>query len=112
MRPNAFGYCCYYARARYGRLMLEHRRANGREVLPASWLTTATAANPADRHYRIGYVSDGEYGFFNGGAFGQIVYVFTKYRVVIVKTTLYSDLGEAETLTVMRAVAAKVAATR
>ncbi|WP_026313767.1 serine hydrolase domain-containing protein [Actinomadura flavalba] len=113
---NAMGYCCYYVRdrdlARYGLLMLKDGRANGRQVLPSSWLAFATAKNPVKPDQSVAAVLDGTEGFWNGGFGGQMVYVSPRHRVTIVKTTLYSVLDEAETLTVMRAVAAEVAATR
>ncbi|REE97991.1 serine hydrolase domain-containing protein [Thermomonospora umbrina] len=116
LHGNALGYCCYHAQnrdlARYGLLMLNGGRANGRQVLPTSWLDYASIPTPVQPDHNIVSVLDGTEGYWNGGFGGQMLYMSTKHRVVIVKTTLFSTVDEAETLTVMRAVAAEVAATR
>ncbi|GAA2611684.1 serine hydrolase [Actinomadura fulvescens] len=113
---NAMGYCCYYARdrdfARWGLTLLRGGQANGRQVIPASWLAYASTPNPLQPDHDVtGGVLDGSDGYWYGGFGGQIVYVSTRHRVVIVKTTLYS-VHEDETLPAMRATAAEVAATR
>ncbi|MFF5262221.1 serine hydrolase domain-containing protein [Actinomadura viridis] len=114
---NSMGYCCYYATdrdfARFGLLYLRGGKANGRQVVPESWVKESTRPS-ADfnqgygLHWWLG--EDGD--FMASGLAGQHIYVSPKHDVVIVKSTLATVLGQDETEAAFRAVAAEVARTR
>ncbi|MBD2893370.1 hypothetical protein amrb99_22910 [Actinomadura sp. RB99] len=108
---DALGYCCIYATdrdfARMGKLMLD----GGRGVVPASWVSQVGTPSGVNPSYGLGWWIDGQDGYYASGLGGQLIYVSTKYRVVIVKSTFLNP-DESETLPAFRAVAAEVARTR
>ncbi|QKG23030.1 beta-lactamase [Actinomadura verrucosospora] len=108
---DALGYCCIYATdrdfARMGKLMLD----GGRGVIPASWVSQVGTPSGVSPSYGLGWWIDGTDGYYASGLGGQLIYVSTKYRVVIVKSTFLNP-DESETLPAFRAVAAEVARTR
>ncbi|MQY09078.1 serine hydrolase domain-containing protein [Actinomadura macrotermitis] len=114
---NSLGYCCYYATdrdfARFGLLYLRGGVANGRQVVPRSWVTESTRPSaPFNKGYGLQWWlgEDGDYEA--NGLAGQHIFVSPRTGVVIVKSTLATLVGEEETDTAFRAVAAEVARTR
>ncbi|GAA2403508.1 serine hydrolase [Actinomadura vinacea] len=114
---NSMGYCCYYATdrdyARFGLLYLRGGRADGRQVVPESWVRESTRPSASFNkdyglHWWVGENGD----FMATGLAGQHIYVSPKREVVIVKSTLATIIGEDETEAAFRAVAAEVARTR
>ena len=116
-RGNSMGYCCYYATdrdfARFGLLYLNGGKANGRQVVPASWVTQSTRPSaPFNQGYGFQWWL-GENGAFSAdGLGGQHIWVSPRTGVVIVKSTLATVVGEEETGAAFAAVAAEVARTR
>ncbi|MEU9842385.1 serine hydrolase [Actinomadura sp. NPDC048032] len=114
---NSMGYCCYYATdrdfARFGLLYLNDGRANGRQVVPASWVAESTRPSAAfNRGYGLHWWL-GENGDFSAnGLGGQLIWVSPRHGVVIVKSTLATVLAEEETDAAFEAIAAEVARTR
>ncbi|MEU5883768.1 serine hydrolase [Spirillospora sp. NPDC047279] len=110
------GYCCFYATdrdfARFGLLYLRGGTANGRQVVPRSWVEESTRPSPANKGYGLHWWLDDDGAFSANGLGGQLIYVFPEHDVVIVKSTLATILAEDETETAFRAVAAEVARTR
>ncbi|HVX45873.1 MAG TPA: serine hydrolase [Mycobacteriales bacterium] len=113
------GYCCYHATdrdfARLGLLYLHGGAANGRQVLPRSWVTSATSPSSTfQKNYGLGWWLDGD-NYLAAGLGGQYIYVAPKDNVVIVDS---ADGGAAarsmqpETLTAFRAIADQVAKSR
>ncbi|XVQ15284.1 serine hydrolase domain-containing protein [Spirillospora sp. CA-255316] len=114
---NSMGYCCYYATdrdfARFGLLYLRGGRANGRQVVPQSWVKESTRPSaPFNEDYGLHWWLGEDGDFMANGLAGQHIYVSPEHRVVIVKSTLATILGQDETETAFRAVAAEVARTR
>lgn len=112
---NGMGYCCFYATvrdyARFGKLMLDHGVAAGRQVVPRSWVTAVTTPTGVSPSYGLHWWIDPGEGFYASGAFDQKIYVSTRHKVVIVRTTGL-NINDEETLPAMRAIAAEVARTR
>ncbi|MFB4284099.1 serine hydrolase domain-containing protein [Nonomuraea sp. MTCD27] len=114
---DSLGYCCYYATgrdfARFGLLYLRGGKANGRQVVPASWVKASTRPSPANPRYGLHWWL-GEGGDFTAAGFGgQYIYVSPRHGVVIVKSsTAAVRPDQEEALTAFRAVAAEVARTR
>lgn len=112
---NGLGYCCIYATgrdfARFGKMMLDGGTVAARRVLPTSWVTASTSPSGVSPGYGLQWWIDGNEGFYASGFGDQKIYVSTRHRVVIVRTTFLN--GESgETLAALRAVAAEVARTR
>jgi CubicO group peptidase (beta-lactamase class C family) len=115
---DSLGYCCYHATdrdfARFGLLYLRGGRANGHQVVPASWVKASTrpssSANP--RYGLQWWLGDGG-DFMAAGFGGQYIYVSPKKGVVIVKSANTAGRpDQEEALTAFRAVATEVARTR
>ncbi|TDC87503.1 serine hydrolase domain-containing protein [Actinomadura sp. 7K507] len=114
---NSMGYCCYYATdrdfARFGLLYLNGGKANGRQVVPASWVAQSTRPSaPFNQGYGLQWWLGEDGGFSANGLGGQLIWVSPRYDVVIVKSALFTVLGEDETDAAFEAVAAEVARTR
>ncbi|TDD81791.1 class A beta-lactamase-related serine hydrolase, partial [Actinomadura darangshiensis] len=114
---NSMGYCCYYATdrdfARFGLLYLNGGKANGRQVVPGSWVTRSTRPSaPFNQGYGLQWWLGEDGGFSANGLGGQLIWVSPRYGVVIVKSTLATVLAEDETDAAFAAVAAEVARTR
>jgi CubicO group peptidase (beta-lactamase class C family) len=114
---NSMGYCCYYATdrdfARFGLLYLRDGQANGRQVVPEAWVKESTRPSaPFNEGYGLHWWLGENGDFMASGLAGQRIYVSPEHDVVIVKSTLATVLGEEETDTAFRAVAAAVARTR
>jgi CubicO group peptidase (beta-lactamase class C family) len=127
--PDAMeaGYCCINATlrdyGRFGLLFLNQGKWNGKQIVPARWVEQAT--NPQSRQVRYGHLAPGYppgYGYqwwlMPGGAdhpysaegvFFQFIYVDPAHKMVIVKTSAYSDFWndelEGETFAAYRAIA-------
>jgi CubicO group peptidase (beta-lactamase class C family) len=121
------GYCCINATlrdyGRFGLLFLNKGRWNGKQIVPTSWVDQAT--NPQSRQVQYGHLTPGYpigYGYqwwlmpgggnhpySAEGVFFQFIYVDPAHKVVIVKTSAYSDFWndelEGETLAAYRAIA-------
>ncbi|REE98340.1 serine hydrolase domain-containing protein [Thermomonospora umbrina] len=112
---NSLGYCCFYAGerdfARFGLLMLNNGKAEGRQVLNEAWVAESVKPSGVASNYGLHWWIDGTEGYYASGLGGQMIYVSVKHRVVIAKSVLLS-LAESETLPAMRAIAAEVARTR
>ncbi|TDC55811.1 class A beta-lactamase-related serine hydrolase [Actinomadura sp. KC345] len=114
---NSMAYCCYYATdrdfARFGLLYKNGGRANGRQVVPASWVERSTRPSaPFNQGYGFQWWLGEDGDFSANGLGGQLIWVSPRYDVVIVKSTLFTVLGEGETDAAFEAVAAEVARTR
>ncbi|MFI0352115.1 serine hydrolase domain-containing protein [Actinomadura sp. 9N407] len=114
---NSMGYCCYYATdrdfARFGLLYLRGGKANGRQVVPESWVKESTRPSaPFNDGYGLQWWLGDDGEFEASGLGGQKIWVSPEHDVVIVKSTLMTIVGEDETDTAFRAVAAEVARTR
>jgi len=110
--------------ARFGQMMLDYGRFNGRQVIPAAWAEESVRPNAppsVDPNDSFGYGyqwwvplgADDE--FYAIGIYGQFIYVNRPARVVIVKTSAdrgFRDDGangnriEAETIEMFRSIAA------
>jgi CubicO group peptidase (beta-lactamase class C family) len=114
--------------ARFGLLFLNNgRNFRGQQILSAQWIRDSVtpdrhhlmpgADNPASAHaFGCGYqwwlpeTPDGDYCAI--GIYGQFIYVHPRHRVVIAKTSAYTDYPrtgnamETESLAVFRAIAA------
>ncbi|MFD0903833.1 serine hydrolase domain-containing protein [Actinomadura sediminis] len=114
---NSMGYCCFYATdrdfARFGLLYLNGGRANGRQVVPASWVERSTRPSaPFNRGYGFQWWLEDDGDYSATGLGGQRIWVSPDHGVVIVKSTLYTLAGGDETEAAFEAVAAEVARTR
>lgn len=117
------GYCCYYATdqdfARFGLLFLRGGKANGRQVVPASWIKLATTPSasfnqppPGGLGYGLHWWLGDQDDYLASGLGGQFVYVSPKHKVVIAQSTVLSTVPAEESLAAFRAVAAHVARAR
>ncbi|MBO2447458.1 beta-lactamase family protein [Actinomadura barringtoniae] len=111
------GYCCFYATdrdfARFGLLYLRGGKANGHQVVPASWVKQSTRPSaPFNQNYGFQWWLDSDGAFSAQGLAGQHIYVSPRYGVVIVKSTLATVVGDEESDAAFDAVAAEVARTR
>jgi CubicO group peptidase (beta-lactamase class C family) len=77
---------------RVGQMMLDHGRANGRQILPASWVITSTTPGPGPGEPEEGtgygylwWTIDGTQSFTMLGGEGQFVYVDPPTQTVVVK---------------------------
>ncbi|MEU7860034.1 serine hydrolase [Nonomuraea sp. NPDC049141] len=114
---DSLGYCCYYATdrdfARFGLLYLHGGKANGRQVVPASWVKLSTKPSPANPHYGLHWWLGEGGDFMAAGLGGQYIYVSPQQGVVIVKSSIAGGApDQEEALIAFRAVAAEVARTR
>lgn len=71
--------------ARIGQLMLDSGRWEGRQIVPASWVSAATSPARGDipRYGLLWWLYDG--GFGGDGWLGQHLVVYPKYRLVAVR---------------------------
>jgi CubicO group peptidase (beta-lactamase class C family) len=114
---DSLGYCCYYATdrdfARFGLLYLRGGKANGRQVVPASWVKASTTPSPVNPRYGLHWWLGGGGDFLAAGFGGQYIYVSPRHGVVIVKSAVAGGRpDQEEALVAFRAVAAEVARTR
>jgi CubicO group peptidase (beta-lactamase class C family) len=114
---NSMGYCCYYATdrdfARFGLLYLNGGKANGRQVVPASWVAESTRPSaPFNQGYGLQWWLGADGDFSANGLGGQLIWVSPRHNVVIVKSTLATLFAGEETDASFAAVAAEVARTR
>lgn len=114
---DSLGYCCYYATdrdfARFGLLYLRGGKANGRQVVPASWVKASTKPSPQNPSYGLHWWLGEGRDFMAAGFGGQYIYVSPQYGVVIVKSTVTAGRpDQQEALVAFRAAAAEVARTR
>jgi CubicO group peptidase (beta-lactamase class C family) len=114
---NSMGYCCYYATdrdfARFGLLYLNGGKANGRRVVPASWVAESTRPSaPFNQGYGLQWWLGADGAFSANGLGGQLIWVSPRHRVVIVKSTLATLFAGEEADAAFEAVAAEVARTR
>lgn len=79
--------------ARFGLMIEQQGRYNGRQVVPADWIVASTAASAPTKPCKIGYgyqwwvpvgAHDGE--FLARGVYGQYIYIDQTQNVVIVST--------------------------
>ncbi len=103
----AFGGLCVTLRdyARFGRLYLNKGNWNGKQLVPATWVQNSITPDaphlmPGKRetsNWVLGYgyqwwipeIPDGE--FMALGIYGQAIYVYPRYKIVIVRTSTYKD---------------------
>jgi CubicO group peptidase (beta-lactamase class C family) len=98
--------------ARFGRLYLNEGNWDGEQIINKDWIIASKTPdaphlqpgpNPAS-NYDLGYGyqwwipenSDGE--FMAIGVYGQAIYIYPKYKIVIVKTSAYSNFTKDEEL--------------
>jgi len=99
--------------SRFGLLYLRGGRANGRQVVPEAWVKESTTPSaPFNQGYGLHWWLGTNGDYMASGLAGQKLYVSPEHQVVIVTSTLATVLGEEETETAFRAVAAAVARTR
>jgi CubicO group peptidase (beta-lactamase class C family) len=102
-------YCCINARlrdyGRFGLLFLNHGKAGGMQVVPASWVAQATTPqspavqwghlfpdDPGGYGYQWWLIEPGpQHPYSAEGVFFQFVYVMPKNNVVIAKASAYDD---------------------
>jgi len=112
--------------ARFGVLYLNNGRWGSEQVVPAEWVRASVTPNarhlmpgsdPATHDWTLGYGyqwwipenPDGE--FLAIGIYGQFIYIYPRYRVVIAKSSAYVDYNkdgddmEIETIEMFRAIA-------
>lgn len=108
---NEKAFCCISARARdfarFGRLFLDHGRANGHQVVPAEWANPAAfpGVQTLDRytHRHLWWFPEGNEGdYYAYGHNGQYLYVNPAARTVIVK---FSETSRQDPVGMFRAVA-------
>ncbi|GAA3228362.1 serine hydrolase domain-containing protein [Nonomuraea helvata] len=114
---DSLGYCCYYATdrdyARFGLLYLHGGQADGRQVVPASWVRASTAPSPANPRYGLHWWLGEGRDFMAAGLGGQYIYVSPEHGVVVVKSaTAGGRPDQEEALVAFHAVAAEVVRTR
>ncbi len=118
-------FCCLNATlrdyARFGRLYLNNGQRDGNQIIPADWVAASTTPqgshlepgdNP-DSFWTLGYgyqwwvpeEPDGDYLAI--GIWGQYIYVYPRYDMVIVKssTDYWFDENDHETLALFRSIA-------
>jgi CubicO group peptidase (beta-lactamase class C family) len=109
-------FCCLSARARdfarFGKLMRDGGRWNGRQIVPAAWVERAGLAGSrmpdGYTHQQLWWTPQGERGDFMAyGHNGQYVYVNPAARLVIVK---FSETNRQEPVPMFRALADAVTA--
>jgi hypothetical protein len=111
--------------ARLGRLYLKKGNWNGKQIIPAAWIKSSVTPDaphlmPGKRpnaKWVLGYGyqwwipenPDGEYLAI--GVYGQAIYVYPRYNIVIAKTSAYADYNkdgdnmEIESIEMFRAIA-------
>ncbi|MEN6423228.1 MAG: serine hydrolase, partial [Smithella sp.] len=111
--------------ARFGRLYLKNGNWNGKQIIPEAWCKASVTPDaphlmPGKRSnasWVLGYGyqwwipenPDGDYLAF--GIYGQAIYVYPRYNIVIAKTSAYSDYNkdgedmEIESIEVFRTIA-------
>lgn len=111
--------------ARFGRLYLKNGNWNGKQIIPETWCKASVTPDaphlmPGKRSnasWILGYGyqwwipenPDGDYLAI--GIYGQAIYVYPRYNIVIAKTSAYSDYNkdgedmEIESIEVFRAIA-------
>lgn len=111
--------------ARFGRLYLNKGNWNGKQIVPAAWVKASVTPDaphlmPGKRSnasWVLGYGyqwwiplnQDGDYLAI--GIYGEAIYVYPRYNIVIVKTSAYTDYNkdgddmEIESIEMFRAIA-------
>jgi CubicO group peptidase (beta-lactamase class C family) len=111
--------------ARFGRLYLKNGNWNGTQVVPAAWVKASVTPDAphlmpgkrANSSWVLGYGyqwwipenPDGD--FLAIGIYGQAVYIYPKYNIVIAKTSAYPEYNkdgddmEIESIEMFRAIA-------
>ena len=100
-------YCCFSARlrdyARFGQLLLDGGKVNGRQLIPADWVDAATSVRFRDGHlqprhatpyFGYGYqlwIFPDNLGFAMLGVRGQSVFVNPRLRLVMVQTAVWAS---------------------
>lgn len=126
----AFGGYCMVLRdyARFGRLYLKEGNWNGKQIVPRSWVKASITPDaphlmPGKRpnsSWVLGYGyqwwipqnPDGDYLAI--GIYGQAIYIYPRYNIVIAKTAAYRDYNkdgddmEIESIEVFRSIARKI----
>lgn len=123
-----FALCCLNATlrdyARFGRLYLEKGARNGRQIIPADWVSDS--ANPTAPHLQPGdnpasswtfgygykwWIPEDPQGDFTAiGVWGQYIYIDPTREMIIVKTSVDPDFdnNDHESVAVFRAIARAV----
>lgn len=126
----AFGGYCMVLRdfARFGRLYLKEGNWNGKQIIPKAWVRASVTPDAphlmpgkrANSSWVLGYGyqwwipqnPDGD--FLAIGIYGQAIYIYPKYNIVIAKTAAYRDYNkdgddmEIESIEMFRAIARKI----
>lgn len=111
--------------ARFGRLYLKQGNWNGKQIIPAAWCKASVSPDAPhlmpgkrpDASWVLGYGyqwwipenPDGDYLAI--GIYGQAIYVYPRYNIVIAKTSAYADYNkdgddmEIESIEMFRAIA-------
>jgi CubicO group peptidase (beta-lactamase class C family) len=111
--------------ARFGRLYLNKGNWNGKQIIPAAWCKASVTPDAPhlmpgkrpDSSWVLGYGyqwwipenPDGDYLAI--GIYGQAIYVYPRYNIVIAKTSAYADYNkdgddmEIESIEMFRAIA-------
>lgn len=99
--------------ARFGQMILDKGRANGRQVVPAAWIAQATAPRgPEGPMGGYGYqwwTVGGSNAFYALGLEGQFIYIDPDTRTVVVKLSYFPPENDAlygETITALGAISA------
>lgn len=99
--------------ARFGQMILDKGRANGRQIVPAAWIADATAPRGAEGPmggygYQWWTVSNSN-AFYALGLEGQFIYIDPDTRTVVVKLSYFPPENDAvygETIAAMGAISA------
>ncbi|HDP79264.1 MAG TPA: class C beta-lactamase-related serine hydrolase [Spirochaetes bacterium] len=111
--------------ARFGRLYLKNGNWNGAQIVPAAWVKASVTPDaphlmPGKRDnstWVLGYgyqwwIPENHDGDFLAiGVYGQAIYIYPKYNIVIAKTSAYADYNkdgddmEIESIEMFRAIA-------
>jgi CubicO group peptidase (beta-lactamase class C family) len=84
--------------ARFGQMILQEGRWQGRQIVPADWIAAATAASApggAEYGYQWWTIAGGHGDFMSQGIYGQYMYISPRYDTVIVVSA--SDRGFEDT---------------
>jgi CubicO group peptidase (beta-lactamase class C family) len=116
---NDFTFCCIHATARdyarFGWLLANGGRANGRQLIPRAWVKRSTSVERFKTDDGYGYAlhwrtpHDKAGDFAAAGYAGQMIYVSPRNRTVVVRLARDKETRPFETFTLSRAIGERLA---